>query len=51
MIFVHPNGERNFEDVKGSSEIAKKIVENSSEKKVKYLARDGLTPPTVDIRN
>lgn len=53
MILVHPNGQSNLEDLPNFNSIAKKIVESEGENKnkVKYLAKNGLTPPTVDIRN
>lgn len=53
MIYVHPSGQSNLEDLPNFDQIAKKIVESDGDNKskVKYLAKNGITPPTVDIRN
>lgn len=52
MMLVHPNNEDFLEDAKNFEEIGKKIVETKDQcrPQVKYLARDGLTPPTKSIR-
>lgn len=52
MVYVHPNGERFLEDVPNFQFLAcKQLIKSGNEYKVRYLARDGLTPPTKDIRN
>ena len=53
MVYVHPNKEEFLEDCPNFNIIAKKdiLLTRNNDEKVKYLARDGLTPPTKDIRN
>lgn len=53
MVYVHPGAEQFLEDVPDFAALAAKTVEVSEKgaRTVRYLARDGLTPPTVDVRN
>ena len=52
MIYIHPNGEKNIEEVPGHQKIAHRTFEYMDDNyvKIKYIARDGLTPPTKCIR-
>ncbi len=53
MIYVHPQKIQYLEDCENFKDLAKKVVTKSErgDHTVKYLARNGLTPPTKDIRN
>ena len=53
MVYVHPNKEEFLEECPNFNVLAKKTVLETKNKdqKIKYLARDGLTAPTKDIRN
>jgi len=52
MLFVHPKNEQYLEDVPNNAKIAHKTPEVISEKfkKGRYIARDGISPPTKCIR-